>query len=254
MKKVVVYSLVLCFAAPFSLHAEKKVGVDPKLEKKTLDSLYSITVLVVNADNLYPLNNLAQANSDIENIIKTLTSFKEYDYLRKAVVYLKTAQKEIGDAYKITGGAQEDFMTRNFHIQKAQNALFKAGQTIKFGEIPEYKSNAEELKDFYNRVTTAKKSLNYAIAKLKLKKPEIKEVIKIVQEVKDLMRPFLKYQVINRVDIFLTTFVLKHLNQAIEDKDRLEKERNIQNSILSMVYATEFLDDAEKDLKELNNK
>lgn len=209
-------------------------------------------MLILNADKVYSLNNLVQAKSDIENIVKTLTSFKDYDYLRKAIAYLKTAQKEIDAAYKITGGTQEDFISRKFQIEKAQNAIFKAEQTIKFGEIPLYKSSIEERKDFYNRVITAKKLLNDAIAKLKLKKPEIKEVIKIVQEVKDLMRSFLRYQVINRVDIFLTTFALKHLNQAIEEKDRLEKERNVQNALLSLVYATEFLDDAERDLKEIN--
>lgn len=252
MKNFITFNFLSILLFAQTVQADKKTPIDPKIEKKAIESLYNITVLVANADKIYSLSNLPQAKADIDAVIKALNSFKQYNYIITALNHLKLAQNNIDNAYTITGGTQEDILKRNYHIHKVLDAIFKAEQTLKFGEIPQYKSSKEELQDFYNRVTSAKRSLNEAIAKLKLKKPEIKEAIKIVQQAKATLRPFLQYQVINnRVDIFLTLNALKYLNQALEEKDRLERERNIQNAILAIVYATEFLDDAEKDLKKI---
>lgn len=249
MKAHIKVGFMIIFFASLGFADNKNKAIDAKIEKNAIDSLYSITVLVANADKIYSLSNLPKAKTDIDNIIKVLTPYKQYAYITKAINHLQIAQKNIDDAYKITGATEEDFLNRKFNNEKALSAIFKAEQTIKFGEIPAYKSTKEEQQDFYNRVLSAKKSLNEALAKLKLKKPEIKDAYKIIQQVRDLIRPFLRYQVINRVDIFFTVFALKYLNQALEEKDRLERERNVQNAILSIVYATTFLDDAEKDLK-----
>lgn len=251
MEKYIKIGFMILFFASFGF-ADKKKAIDAKVEKNALDSLYSINVLLANADKVYSLGNLPQAKTAIESIIKTLSPFNEHNYISKAINYLKTAQKNIDDAYTFKTASKEDSLSRNFNIVKAQNVLFNAEQIIKFGEIPAYKSTREEQQDFYNRVISAKKSLSEVLAKLKLKKPEVKDALKIVQQAKDMIRPFLRYQVINRVDIFLTNSTLKYLNEVLEEKDRLERERSIQNAILATVYAIEFLDDAEKDLKELN--
>jgi hypothetical protein len=253
LKKYFLWVVLFAFSIGLSeIKAVKKDGLDPKIEKEWIESIYSIGVLVATSnDEIYKLSNLVQAKNDINSIIRAMVQFKIYDHIKKSIEYLHLAKKFIDESYEVKGAEKESFLTRKFKSQKAQSALFKAEQIIKFGEVQEYKSALEEKKDFYNRVVAAKKSLHEVISKLKSKKPELKDSLKIVQQVKDSLRPFLRYQVINRVDIFLTVFAIKHLNLALEEKDRLEKERNVQHAILSLVYAIEFLDDAEKDLKEL---
>lgn len=249
MKTRIKVSFVMLFFV-VAVHADKKVSIDYKIEKNATDSLGSITVLLQNA-GIYSLSNLPQAKTAIDDIIKSLSPFKGYDYITKAINYLKTAQKYIDDAYTFKTASEEDSLSRHYNIEKAKYVLYNAGRIIQFGEIPAYKNTKEERQDFYKRIISAKQSLNEALVRLKLKKPEIKEALKIVQQAKDMIKPFLRYQVINHADIFLTVNALKYLNRALEGKDRLEKERNVQHAIVSIVYATGFLDDAEKDLKEI---
>lgn len=255
LKKIVKYCLLLTLLINFTKLTADKNTIDKKTEQSALDSLYAATVLLTNTYAIYNLPNFGKANTIINDVIKSFSPFSHQAYVNNAISYLKMAQKHIVDATRVNGETQEEFQQRKFFAEKAQDLIYKAEQTIKFGEIPIHKTSADEKKDIYNRVISAKKSLDQALTDLKLKEPNIKKAIQIVQQVKDSIRPYLKYQTINRADIFLTVYTLKHLDQAtMKDKDDLNEARNVQNAILSIVYAQDFLNDAGNDLQQILGK
>lgn len=233
-----IFFLVLILSCNASI-AQKTTDIK-QVEKEAAHSLHEVFGQLYNplygADFAQHLQvtDIKKGETYLLDAIKKLEPFKNLSYIKNSLNELNKAKKSFAKLLATTNGLE-----RQSEIQMIHVIIIEVWELLERGEVPTFNSKSEAKKDFFNRVEQAKKSFSEALQLLKLKDPKVKDAYKIIAKTVELLRPW----PVKKTAGMLTLYALPQLEKAMETKDKLEKLRNAQHAILSIVYAEQFLDE-----------
>lgn len=219
-----------------------------KIEKEAAHLLHEVLGQLYNpvygADGAKFLQNTDIKNGEqyLLEAIKKLEPYKNLNYIKNSLDELIKAKMAFVRLLQNT-----DELGRRKEIQTIHAIIIEVWELLERGEVPIFGNKAEAKKDFFNRVEQAKQNFSEALKLLKLKEPKVKDAHKIIVKTIEVLRPW----PVKKASGTLTIYALPQLEKAMETKDKLEKLRNVQHAILSIVYAHEFLDEAAEQVKKL---